>query len=124
VAALIGGITNETEQTASDVDSACKRAAEGAENVASLNSTFERIVEMVIEVDGRLDQIAQAANHETDAANSVSETIHQVATSAKESSRGAEQVVAATTELLGTAKTLEGMVEQFHLTDLPQDYAA
>jgi methyl-accepting chemotaxis protein len=124
VAALIGGITNETEQTASDVDSACKRAAEGAENVASLNSTFERIVEMVIEVDGRVDQIAQAANHETDAANSVSETIHQVATSAKESSRGAEQVVAATTELLGTAKTLEGMVEQFHLTDLPQDYAA
>jgi methyl-accepting chemotaxis protein len=93
VAALIGGITNETEQTASDVDSACKRAAEGAENVASLNSTFERIVEMVIEVDGRVDQIAQAANHETDAANSVSETIHQVATSAKESSRGAEQVV-------------------------------
>jgi methyl-accepting chemotaxis protein len=124
VAALIGGITNETEQTASDVDSACKRAAEGAQNVACLNTTFERIVEMVIEVDGRVDQIAQAANHETDAANSVSETIHQVATSAKESSRGAEQVVAATTELLGTAKTLEGMVEQFHLTDLPQDYAA
>jgi hypothetical protein len=76
---------------------------------------------MVVEVNGRVDQIAQAANHETVAANAVSETIHQVASSAKESSRGAEQVVTATADLLSTAKILEDMVEKFALTDLPQD---
>ncbi len=124
VAALISGIEDETEQTASGINSARRRAAEGAETVASLNRTFERIVEMVVEVDGRVDQIAQAANQETDSANAVSETIHRVATSAKETESGAQQVMAASGELTVTAKTLEGMVEQFHLIALPQDYAA
>lgn len=124
VSALVSGIGNETEQTASGIDSASRCATEGAEAVISLNNTFARIVEMVIDVDGKVDQIAQAANHETAAANSVSETIQQVATSARGSSSGAEQVVAATTELLCNAKTLEGMVDEFHLIDLPQDYAA
>jgi methyl-accepting chemotaxis protein len=99
-------------------------ATQGAETVASLNSTFDRIVEMVVEVDGRVDQIAQAANHEAEAATAVSDTIQHVATSARESANGAEQVVAATGELLGTAKTLEGMVEQFHLIALPEDYSS
>jgi len=53
----------------------------GAETVAGLNSTFDRIVGMVVEVDGQVDKIAQAANHETAAATAVSETIRQVATS-------------------------------------------
>lgn len=124
VAALVSGIANETEQTASGIDSACRHATQGAATVASLNSTFDRIVEMVIEVDGRVDQIAQAADHEAVAATAVRDTMHQVATSARESASGAERVVAASGELLGTAKTLEGMVEQFHLVALPQDYAA
>lgn len=124
VGALVSGIANQTEQTASGIDSACRHATEGAETVVSLSTTFARIVDMVVDVDGKVEQIAQAASHETAVANSVSETIYQVATSARESSSGAEQVVAVTTELLGTAKTLEGMVEQFHLVDLPQDYAA
>ena len=124
VAALVSGIANETEQTASGIDSACRLATQGAATVASLNSTFDRIVEMVIEVDGRVDQIAQAADHEAVAATAVRDTMHQVATSARESASGAERVVAASGELLGTAKTLEGMVEQFHPVALPQDYAA
>lgn len=123
VGSLVSGIASETELTASGIGSAQRHAAEGAETVASLSSTFERIVEMVIEVDGRVEKIAQAANHEAAAATAVSSTMHQVATSAKESASGAEQVVAAAGELLNTAKSLEGMVEQFHLTELPQDYA-
>ncbi len=122
VAALVTSISSETQQTASGIDMARIHAAQGAESVASLSSTFDRIVEMVVEVDGRVEQIAQAANHESHAANAVSDTMRQVATSARESSRGAEQVVAATGDLLSTAKTLQGMVEQFQLTDLPQDH--
>jgi len=124
VGVLVSGIADETAQTASGIDSACKHAVKGAETVAGLNSTFDRIVGMVVEVDGQVDKIAQAANHETAAATAVSETIRQVATSSQESSSGAQQVVAATRELMGTAETLEGMVEQFHLTELAQDYAA
>jgi methyl-accepting chemotaxis protein len=124
VVALVSGIANETEQTAGVIHSACQHATEGAETVASLSSTFERIVEMVSTVDGLVEQIALAADQESAMAKTVSDTMHQVATSARESAGGAEQVVAASGELLGTAKTLEGMVEQFHLTDLPQDYAA
>ena len=124
VAALVSGIAKETEETASGIDSACHRATEGAGIVASLNSTFERIVEMVVEVDGRVEQIAQAANHETDSASAVSETIHRVAASARETESGAEQVMEVTGELLSTARKLEGMVEEFHLVALEQDRAA
>jgi methyl-accepting chemotaxis protein len=99
-------------------------AAEGSETVASLKNTFDRIVDMVIEMDGRVDQIAQAANREAQTANTVSGTIKHVATSARETATGAEQVMAATEELHGTARTLESMVEQFQLTELPEDYAA
>ncbi|MGD0097999.1 MAG: methyl-accepting chemotaxis protein [Terracidiphilus sp.] len=123
VADLVTGIANQTEETAGGIDCAYQHAIEGAETVASLNRTFAHIVEMVVEVDGRVAQIAQAANHEADAATAANDTMRQVATTAKESSRGAEQVVAATGELLGTARTLENMVEEFHLAELPQDYA-
>jgi methyl-accepting chemotaxis protein len=123
VASLIGGIVDQTEQTAHGIESASRRAIAGAEAVASLNTTFERIVEMIIAVDGRVDKIAQAANKETSAANTVSKTIQEVATSARETETGAEQVMGATSELLGTARKLQGMVEEFHLIDLPQDHA-
>ena len=99
-------------------------AAQGAETVASLNSTFERIVQMAIEVDAQVEQIAESANHESAAAITVSDTMRRVAASAKESATGAEQVVAATGELLSTAKSLEGMVQQFNLKELPQDFTA
>jgi methyl-accepting chemotaxis protein len=124
VSALVGGIASATEETANGINSACLHAAQGAETVASLNKTFDRIVEMVVEVDGRVEKISEAADHEASAATAVSDTMYQVASSARESASGAERVVAASGELLGTARSLEGMVEQFQLIDLPQDYAA
>jgi len=124
VSTLVNGIADDTEATAGGIDSARKHAEEGAETVASLKTTFERIVEIVIEVDSRVHQIAEAANRESGVATSVCDTMHQVAASAKQSASGAEEVVAATGELLVTARSLESMVEQFHLKDLPQDFAA
>ena len=124
VSALVNGIKSETAQTASVIRSACERATQGAETVSSLSSTFDRIAGLVIEVDGRVEKIAEAARQEARAAASVSGSIRQVATSSEESANGAEQVVAATGELLQTANTLEDMVEQFHLIELPQDRAA
>jgi methyl-accepting chemotaxis protein len=124
VADLISGIASETELTAAGIDSAYRRAVAGAGIVASLNTTFDRIVEMVVEVDSRVERIAEAANHEVGAATAVSNTMRTVASSARESSGGAEQAVAASEQLLGTAKMLEAMVEQFHLVALPQDRAA
>ncbi len=124
VSTLVSGIANETELTASGIASACSHATEGAQTVASLNSTFDRIVAMVVEMDGRVEQIAQAAHREAAAATAVTGTMHRVAESARESAAGAGQVVAASGELAGTAKALEGMVEQFHLIALPQDCAA
>jgi methyl-accepting chemotaxis protein len=123
VADLIGGITVETELTAAGIGAASRHATEGTRIISSLNSTFDRIVEMVVEVDGRVAKIAQAADHEVAAATGVSETMRSVALSAQESSSGAEQAVAASEQLLGTARMLESMVEQFHLVALAQDNA-
>ena len=123
VADLIVGITVETELTAAGIGAASRHATEGTRIISSLNSTFDRIVEMVVEVDGRVAKIAQAADHEVAAATGVSETMRSVALSAQESSSGAEQAVAASEQLLGTARMLESMVEQFHLVALAQDNA-
>jgi methyl-accepting chemotaxis protein len=79
---------------------------------------------MVVEVEQRVGQIAEDARQEAAAAHAVSNTMRGVATSAKDNASGTEQVLAATSELLGTAHTLEGLVQQFQLRDLPQDNAA
>lgn len=90
----------------------------------SLSSTFDRIASLVIEMDGRVEKIARAANQEAASTNAVSDTMHKVATASEESARGAEQVEAATAQLLETARVLESIVEQFHLIELPEDRAA
>ena len=124
VSALVTGIEQETEVVSSGIQTACEHASRGAEAVSSLSSTFEQIAQLVIEVDSRIDSIAQTARNESDAANEVSEAMQLVAASAKESSKGAEVVVSAAGELMSTATTLESLVQQFQLCDLPQDYAS
>jgi methyl-accepting chemotaxis protein len=124
VAELVNGIKNETAQTADGIRSAYQRASEGAETVASLSSTFDQIAGLVIEVDNRVEQIAQAARQETTAAEAASGTMRKVATRTQENLGEAQLVVDATGELLETAHTLEGMVEEFHLIELPLDRAA
>jgi methyl-accepting chemotaxis protein len=124
VAELVRGVKDETAHSAAGIRSACDRAAGGAETMACLSSTFQEIAGLAIEVEGRVVQIAQAAHQEAAAAEAASRAMRTVATSSHESAGGAEQVVAATGELLATARTLESMVEQFHLMELPEDRAA
>jgi methyl-accepting chemotaxis protein len=79
---------------------------------------------MVNEVEQRVGQIAQAAHQEAVEALAVSDTMRTMVASAIDNASGTEQVLAATGQLLETAHTLEGMVRQFQLRELPQDYAA
>ena len=120
VATLVSGIAEETAQAAEGIQTACTRATEGAEAISALTSTFEHIAALVFEVDGRVEQIADAAREEASAANGVSETMRRVAASAEESSTGAEQVVAATGELLETANIVVSLVQEFHLQSMAQ----
>jgi len=124
VADLVHGIKDQTAEAAEGIRSACGRATGGADTMASLSSTFQEIAGLAIEVESRVEQIAQAAHQEEEAAEAASSAIHEVATTSQESAGGAEQVVTATGELLATAHTLESMVEQFHLMELPEDRAA
>jgi methyl-accepting chemotaxis protein len=124
VASLVAGVKNETAQTAAGIRLACEGAAEGAATVSSLSSTFEQIAELAIEVDRRVEQIAQAARQDAEAAETASSTMSKVSATSQENAAGAKQVVAATDSLLHTAHSLEEIVEQFHLVELPDDLAA
>lgn len=124
VAALVDGIKSETAQTAQGIRSACERATQGAETVSSLSDAFQHIASLVVEVNGRVEQIADSARQEAVAADAVLGTMHDVSATAQENAHGAEQIVAASGELLATASGLEGMVEEFHLTELPEGRAA
>jgi methyl-accepting chemotaxis protein len=117
VGSLIGGIERETGQASCDILAACTHASEGAAAVSGLGSAFERIAKLAIEVDGRMEQIARSAQEEESAAHTLRDTVCKVAASAKESEAGAEAVVAAAGDLLVTAKTLEGLVQQFQLSE-------
>jgi methyl-accepting chemotaxis protein len=117
VAGLISGIEGETSQASTDIMAACAHAVKGAEAVWGLGVTFERISGLVIEVDGRMAQIAEAGQREADSANSVSDTMHRMAASTKETAGGAGFVAAAANQLRGTAGNLEELVNQFQLGD-------
>jgi methyl-accepting chemotaxis protein len=124
VAELISGIEEETELTAIGIRSACARANTGAEAIAGLSKTFDQITQRIIGVDGRVDQIAQAAQQEEQDTISVRDTIGQVEASAHESAQGAEQVLVATGDLQSTAATLQDLVHEFQLRELPEDHLA
>jgi methyl-accepting chemotaxis protein len=124
VAALVSGIAEETGQAADGIKTACASAVKGAESISGLSNTFDRIAALVVEVNGRVDEIAKAAHQESSAADAVNSTMIMVANSTQQSSDGAVLVVAATGELLSTAGNLESLVQQFQLRDMPDDYAA
>jgi methyl-accepting chemotaxis protein len=121
VAELVSGIENETAQASEGIQSACQSANAGAEEVSHLHATFDRIAGLVVEVDGRVEQIARAADHESQSTHAVISTISRVASSAVQSADGAARVVEATRELEITAEGLDGLVRQFQLRALPQD---
>jgi len=124
VATLVSGIRNETQEAATSILNSCADANKGAEEVASLNTRFEQISQLVIEFDCRIGRIAAAAREEATSANQVNETMQVVAVSARQSAGGAEKVVAASGELLDIAQRLETMVESFQMRDIKQDHAA
>ena len=124
VASLVSGIAEETGQAAEGIQTACASAVKGAETISGLCNTFDRIAALVVEVNGRVDDIAKAARQESAAADAVSSTMIKVANSTQQSADGAVLVVAATGELLSTASNLESLVQQFQLSDLPEDNEA
>jgi methyl-accepting chemotaxis protein len=124
VASLISGIEQETELASTDILAACANATKGADAVSGLSLTFERITGLVVEVDQRMEQIARATLDQDASANLLSNTVSSVAASAKDGTKETKMVVAAAGELLGTACTLEDLVKQFELRELPQDYAS
>ena len=124
VAELVNGIEKQTGDAVSGILDACQQANQSAEAVSTLSGTFSQISKMVYEVEQRVGQIAQAAHQEATQAQAVSQTMRAMEASAKDNASGTEQVLAATSQLLESAHTLEGMVQQFQLRELPQDYAA
>ncbi|HEY1254667.1 MAG TPA: methyl-accepting chemotaxis protein, partial [Terracidiphilus sp.] len=124
VAELVSGIEKQTGDTASGILNTCQQATQSAEAVSTLSGTFGQISRMVNEVEQRVEQITEAAHQEAAQAHAVSETMRAMEVSAKDNAQGTEQVLVATGQLLETANTLEGMVQQFQLRDLPQDYAS
>ena len=113
VASLVSGIQSETSQAASDIGAACTHAQGGAKAVSGLRETFSNISQLVFEVDTRIARIAEAARQEASSADSATSTMQMVATSARESAEGAEQVVVASKHLIGIGEKLEELVNQF-----------
>jgi len=124
VADLVSGIELESNQAAVGIFAACERANDGAQLVAQLNATFDRIAGLVIEVNARVEEIAQAASRESSATLAVTSTIGEVAAAAISSADGAGRVVEAMRELQGTAHGLEGLVREFQLRELPHEAAS
>ena len=116
VSELVSGIAQETAQAAEGIRSACTRATAGAEEIAGLTSTFERIAALVIEADCRVDQIALSSREESQEAEAVSRAVQSMAESARQSADGAHEVMAAANDLQQTATELEDLVRQFELT--------
>ena len=115
VATLVSGIEQETNNAAQGILAACTHAQQGSEAVAGLDRQFGQISHLVIEVDGRIERIAEAAREEAQAANAVSSSMRVVASSAQQSASGAERVVGASGELLHIAEQLELMVGEFQV---------
>ena len=124
VETIVSAMAEDTRTTSQSIQATCEHSVTGAETISGLNSSFERIVSLISEVDRRVEQIAQAAQHEVSTANQVTSAMRGLAESAIESASGAERVVNATGDLLNSSRNLENVVDEFRLSDLPEDRAA
>ena len=124
VADLVSGIEQETGDAVQGILNTCQQATQSSQAVSTLSGAFGQISKLVNEVEQRVGQIAQAAHQEAAQELAVSQTMRTMEASAKDNASGTEQVLAATGQLLDTANTLEDMVRQFQLRELPQDTAA
>lgn len=115
VSSLVSGIQEETQKAATNIGEACSHAQEGAEAVSGLSQTFEQISHLVSEVNEKIAEIANAARHEAGSADTATNTMQVVASSARQSADGAEQVVVAAKDLIHIGNKLEEIVGQFHL---------
>ena len=129
ISALIAEIQAETHNVVTVVEAGGQRTAEGVATVEQTREAFEAIGHAVIDVTGRVNDIAAAVHQISAEASRAEHDIAEVAAVAEQSSASAEQVSASTQEtsasaqeiaasaqeLAATAERLDGVVGRFKL---------
>ena len=130
ISALIDEIQTETGRTVKVVENGGKRTQEGAAVVERTREAFVTIGSSFEDIAGRIDQIAIAAELTLASAQTMQDSIselaavaeqssastQQVSASTEETSASAEQVSASAQELSSNAESLRRLVAQFKLT--------
>jgi methyl-accepting chemotaxis protein len=129
ISALIGEIQAETQNVVTVVDEGGRRTADSVATVEQTRSAFEAIGQAVLDVTGRVNDIATAVHQISAEATRAEQDITEVAAVAEQSSASAEQVSASTEEtsastqeiaasaqeLAATAERLDTVVSRFKL---------
>ncbi|HEY6890142.1 MAG TPA: methyl-accepting chemotaxis protein [Solirubrobacter sp.] len=129
ISALIAEIQAETHNVVVVVEEGGRRTAGGVATVEQTREAFEAIGQAVIDVTGRVNEIATAvhqisaettrAEHDIAEVAAVAEqssaSAEQVSASTQQTSASAQEIAASAQELAATAERLDGVVGRFKL---------
>ncbi|MFP5228190.1 MAG: methyl-accepting chemotaxis protein [Acidobacteriota bacterium] len=117
IGATIHRIQQETRQTIEVMDGSRAAVDSGLGETAKARGSLDEIIASSRQVEHQIQLIASAATEQTAASGEISESAGRISNLATQNTQGAEQAVAALSELSRLASDLDGMIRQFQLDD-------
>lgn len=118
IANLIEEIQAETQKAVAVVEDSVSRTEDGVAVVEEARGAFTALGESVVDIGGRIEEIATATAEVAAVAEQSSAASEQVSASTEETSAATQEVASAARGLAGTADDLEKIVAGFKLEEV------
>ncbi len=110
---LVEGIQTETREVAIAMEQGTDQVVSGTKLVSETRHSLTKIAQASVEIDGLVKAIAQTSTLQTDAAQSITQTMKGVAAIAQKTSQSSIQTATSFDQLLEVAQALQLTVDKF-----------
>jgi methyl-accepting chemotaxis protein len=117
IAGTIRSIQEETRETLQVMQDSRAAVETGMGETSRARTSLEAIIESSKQVEHQIAMIATAATEQTSASGEISESAGQISQLSVENAQGAEEAVEALKNLSALASELDGMIQQFRLSE-------
>lgn len=114
---LAGKSATAAQETGELIEETVEIVESGVSLANATSKEFEKVVELVGEVAGKIEAIADASNIQAAAASKIVVSVDEISKVIQTNSAAAEESAAASEELSGLSQTLKNIVSRFKISD-------
>ncbi|WP_319245175.1 methyl-accepting chemotaxis protein [uncultured Propionivibrio sp.] len=113
ISAMIGSIQNETREAVTAMETGVEEVARGSQKAEESGAALARILDQIHAVATQINQVAKAAQEQTQVTQDISQNMHQITGIVARTANGAQETTRAADQLSALAGELNGIVGQF-----------